>query len=141
MQKPSWLFWVIALLALLWNAFGVFDYWMTSTGNEEYLKEYDPKMIEWILGFPAWRKILWMASVAAGLIGAVALVLRKRVASLLFLFNFVTLLAGFVGHDILMANGIEMYGPLGLGMSMVIVAVSGFFWWWANRAATRGVLS
>jgi len=141
MNKPSWLFWVIAVLALLWNGFGVFDYWMTSTGNEKYLQDFDPKMIEWILGFPLWRNILWIIAAAAGALGAIALVLRKKIASMLFLINFVTMLLGFVGHDILMANGIEMYGQLGLIASFVIIAVSGFFWWWSNRAAGRGVLS
>lgn len=140
-NKPSWLFWAVAVLAILWNGFGVFDYWMTSTGNEKYLQEFDPKMIEWIENFPMWRDALWLTSVAAGVLGAVALVLRKRIASTLFLINFVTILAGFVGHDILMASGIEMYGVLGLTMSMVIVGLSGLFWWYANRAAARGALS
>lgn len=140
MNKPSWLFWIVAVLALLWNGFGVFDYWMTSTGNEKYLQDFDPEMIEWILGFPMWRNLIWIISMGAGVLGAVALVLRKKIASTLFLVNFATLLIGFVGHDILLANGIEMYGQLGLIASGAIIAVSGFFWWWSNRAASRGVL-
>lgn len=141
MTKPSWLFWVVAVLALLWNGFGIFDYWMTSTGNEKYLQDFDPQMIEWILGFPLWRNILWILSVATGALGAIALVLRKKVAVRLFLINIATLLVGFVGHDILMADGVEMYGQMGLAASFIIIGVSVFFLWWSARAAWKGVLS
>ena len=39
MHKPSWLFWVVSIFAILWSAFGVYDYVMTSTGDEKYLKD------------------------------------------------------------------------------------------------------
>ncbi|MFQ5563542.1 MAG: hypothetical protein ACE5FO_08225 [Parvularculaceae bacterium] len=141
MTKPSWLFWVVAVLAVLWNGFGVVDYWLTSTGNEEYLKDFDPKIIDWIVSFPLWRDALWIVSVVAGALGGVALILRMRWAALLFLINFVTLVLGFVGHDLLLANGVEMYGQLGLAVSVVIVALSAFFWWYARRALRLGYIA
>lgn len=140
MAKPSWLFWTIALLALLWNAFGVFDFWMTSTGNEEYLREFDPKMIEWIAAFPFWRKAMWATGVFGGLFGAVALILRRRVAVALLIMNFVLMALGFAGHDILLAGGAKMYGPSGLAMSALLIAVAAAEWLYADRAAKQGYL-
>ena len=35
-------FWVVAVLSLLWNAFGVFDYLMTQLGDEAYLAQFTP---------------------------------------------------------------------------------------------------
>lgn len=141
MNKPSWLFWIVAVLALAWNLFGVFDFWMTSTGNEQYLADYDPKMIEWIIGFPAWRKAIWAASVAAGVFGALALFARRRVAVALLLFYFVLMVIGFAGHDILLADGVRMYGQLGLIMSAALIAVAGLQWLYADRAAKKGYLA
>ena len=140
MNKPSWLFWTVSVCAVLWGGFGVFDYWMTSTGNEKYLQDFEPKMIDWIMNFPFWRNILWIVSVMAGFLGGVALLLRKRWATTLFLVNIATLVLGFVGHDLILANGVEMYGPLGLSVSVVIVAMSAFFWWYARRALRLGYI-
>ena len=71
MHKPSWFYWIIAVVAVLWGLFGAFDFWMTSTGNEMYLKDFPPEMIAWIKGFPAWRTGLWAVSVGAGALGGV----------------------------------------------------------------------
>lgn len=141
MAKPSWLFWVVAILAILWNAFGVYDYWMTSTGNANYLKDFDPEMIEWIVGFPIWRKAIWAISVFAGLIGALALIARRRVALTLFIISFVLMVVGFAGHDILLANGAKMYGVAGLVGSVVLILAAFGFWQYAERAARAGYLA
>ncbi len=140
MTKPSLLFWIIAVLAVLWNAFGVYDYWMTSTGNADYLKDYDPRLIEWMTAFPLWRKALWAISVALGVLGALALLLRRRVAVALLVLHFVVMVLGFAGYDILIANGAQIYGQLGLAMSAVLVLVAGGIWLYADRAAKNGYL-
>lgn len=140
MNKPSLLFWVVAALSVLWNAFGVFDFWMTSSGNEKYLQDFDPKMIEWIAGFPFWRRAMWAIGVFCGLFGALALLARRRVAIILLLANFALMTLGFAGHDILLADGIKMYGELGLIMSVVLVAVAAAQWFYADRAGKQGFL-
>ncbi len=140
MTKPSWLFWIVAVAILLWNAFGVFDFWMTSTGNEEYLKDFDPEMIEWIAGFPLWRKAMWAIGVFAGVLGALALIARRRVAVALLISNFALMALGFAGHDILLANGARMYGELGLIVSALLVIVAAAQWLYADRAAKNGYL-
>lgn len=141
MTKPSWLFWVVAVLAVIWNAFAVYDYWMTSTGDEKYLRDFDPGMIDWIRDFPFWRKAMWAIAVVAGLLGALALLARRRVAVALLLANCALIVLGFAGHDILLADGANMYGQLGLVMSFVIVGVAAFEWLYADRAARQGYLA
>lgn len=140
MTKPSTAFWIIAVLAVLWNAFGVYDYWMTSTGNAAYLEDFDPRLIEWMTAFPFWRKALWAISAALGVFGALALLLRRRVAVALLVVHFVLMALGFAGYDILIANGAKMYGQLGLAMSAVLIIAAGGIWLYADRAAKRGYL-
>ena len=141
MNKPSWLFWIVAVLSILWNAFGVFDFWMTSSGDEKHLKDFDPKMIEWIAAFPFWRRAMWAIGVFAGLFGALALLARRRIAITLLLANTVLMVLGFVGHDILLADGIRMYGQLGLITSVVLIAVAAAQWAYADRAGKQGFLA
>ncbi|GJL92180.1 hypothetical protein [Hyphococcus sp.] len=140
MHKPSWLFWVVSIFAILWSAFGVYDYVMTSTGNEKYLKDFDPKMIAWILEFPLWRKIIWVVGVGSGMLGSIALILRRKAAVILLMISVVMMVGGLVIHDIAMSNGVEMYGQLGLIATAVLMVVQILITWYAARAKRLGYL-
>lgn len=37
-RRTPWHVWTVGGLATLWNAFGCYDYVMTMTGGEEYLR-------------------------------------------------------------------------------------------------------
>ncbi len=141
MTKPSWLFWVVSVLAVLWGAFGVYDFYMTKTGNEEYLKDFPPEMIGWIGDFPMWRTLLWAVGVGAGFIGAVLLLMRNATAVPVLWAGVVAMLVGFIGHDLLMADGVKYYGTAGLIASAVIVVVTVFVAWYAGRSKGQGYLN
>lgn len=141
MNKPSWLFWVVSLFALLWGAFGIFDFYMTKTGDEEYLKDFPPEMIGWIAEFPMWRVLLWGLGVGAGLIGALLLIMRRGVAVPVLWTGVGALLVGFVGHDLLMADGVKHYGTEGIIASIVIIMITVAIAWYASRAKGHGVLA
>ena len=140
MQKPSWLFWIVSIIALLYGVFGGFDFYMTSTGNEKYLKDFPPEMIAWIQDFPLWRTILWGATVAAGVIGPLLMLMRNGLAPTVMWAGVVGMILGFVGHDILMANGVKYYGQMGLIASVVLVVLYVLFAWYASRAKAQGYL-
>ena len=140
MQKPSWLFWVVSIFAVLWSAFGVYDYVMTSTGDEKYLTDFDPQMIEWIKEFPLWRNIVWVIGVGSGMLAAIALVLRRGVAVPLFILSVAMMVGGLVVHDLALSNGLEMYGQLGLIATAVLVVVQLLITWYAMRAKRLGYL-
>lgn len=140
MQGPSWLFWVIGVLALLFGAFSVFDFYMFATKNSAYLQDYPPEMAAWINDFPIWRKALWMLTVAAGLVGPVLLLTRSSLAPAIMWTGVASMIVGFVAHDLLLANGLEMYGTAGLIASTILVGISAGFAGYASRAKSLGLL-
>jgi hypothetical protein len=73
-------YWIIAVLSLLWNGFGTFDYTMTSTRNADYLKNFPPEMMTVIDEFPAWVTAAWACGVWGALAGSILLLLRSRFA-------------------------------------------------------------
>ena len=73
-------FWVIAVLSLLWNAFGCFDYVMTASRNPGYLAQFPPEMINFLDSFPYWATAAWALGVWGSLAGSVLLLLRSRYA-------------------------------------------------------------
>lgn len=140
MVKPSWLFWVVAVAAVVWNGFAAYDVWMTTIGDADYLFHYDPAMVEWVVGFPLWRKALGAIAAGFGVLGALALLARRRVAVALLMGSFILMMAGVIGHDLILADGVRMYGEAGLVAAGVIGVAAAAIWLYADRAAKSGYL-
>jgi|GEM_PF-5725290 len=72
--------WVVGIVALLWNAMGALDFVMTQTKNEAYMGEFTPEQLDFFYGFPLWLVVFWAVAVWGGVIGAVVLLLKNRLA-------------------------------------------------------------
>ncbi|WOI54678.1 hypothetical protein [Parvularcula sp. LCG005] len=138
MKKPSWAFWTVGILALLWNGFGGYDYYMTQSNNEAYLADYDQEMIAWMQAFPGWRTALWALGVWSAVLASVLMLLRKAWAAPLFVVGPVAIVIGLI-QDV-SAGGLGYYGATGLAMSGVICLVAVFLAWYAHRQKRLGVL-
>lgn len=139
-MKTSVLFWIVTIFALVWGAFGVFDYWATMTGYEPYLAGFPAEMIAWIRDFPDWRNHVWLAGVASGMLAAILLVLRRKLAALFFLVSLLSMVVGLVVHDLAMAGGLAMYRPHDLLIIAGLIIVQTLLWRFAAGAARKGVL-
>ena len=138
--RPSKWFWVIGIVALLWNGFGAYDYTMTQTNNMEYLKMYTPEQLAYIQGWPAWAVAGWATGVWGGVVGALLLLLRKRLAAPVFL---ASLLGAIVGHAYSFSSGgIEMAGGGAMWIfPFVILFIALGLWLYARKMAAKGVLA
>ena len=79
--------WVVGGLAILWNAFGGYDYLMTRMENLDYLSQMggDPReLLAWIDSFPIWAQFGWGLGVWMGVLGSILLLMRSRWAVLSF---------------------------------------------------------
>lgn len=80
-QRAPMHLWVVGVLAILWNGYGGYDYWMTRTENMDYLAKFgaDPgSILDWIDSFPMWAQFGWGLGVWMGLLGSVLLLARSR---------------------------------------------------------------
>lgn len=138
MAKPGIPFWIVSIFAILFNGFGVVDYIMTVTGNEDYLAQYTEEQLAYWEGLPAWRTAVWAVGVFGALVASVLLLLRQGLAAPLFavaaLMVLVTAAADIAGgFDVVGMEGVIGYG--------VIFVFQAFFWWYAARQKRLGVLS
>lgn len=122
--KPTLLFWAVSILAVIWGVSGIIDYYLISTGNEQYLAALPPKFKELVDGFPLWRKIMWYISIGGALIGGLLMLARSAWAVPFLWAVPVTMVIGFVGYDLLVANGIEAYGTYGIIASTIMIIIS-----------------
>lgn len=136
-----WHLWAVGVLGVLWNAYGCYDYTMSQTGGEAYLRSAgmtDPQ-VAYFNAMPSWMTAVWAIGVWGALTGAILLLLRSKWA----LHVFAASLAAFVMSLVYtygMSDGGELYGQTGLIMNGVILAGCLFFLWCAWFASKRGLL-
>jgi len=138
--RPPVHLWIVGVLALLWNAMGVWDYLATQTRYEPYMSQYSEVQLAYFYGFPAWVVAVWAISVFSGFLGAIALLLRRKWAVWLFALS----LAGLVINSIytfVLSEGADVMGTVGAVMTLVIFVVAIALWWYAKRMAAKGVLT
>jgi len=133
-KTPIW-FWVVAVLAVVWNFGGVFDYVMTKT-SDAYLESFTPEQVAYFTGFPAWYTAIWASAVFAAFFASLALLFRMKIAFVLFAASLVL----FVFNTIYIYGftpAMEMMGTGGAIFSVFIFASLVALTWlsrWATKA-------
>lgn len=138
-KTPIW-FWIVAGLATLWNASGVFDFIMTNTRNEAYLAAFTPEQMAYFTSFPMWFTIVWAIAVFAAFIGSVLLLLRMALAVPVFLASVACYVISLI-YSFGLSNGSELMGMTGVVMSALIGLILLGLLVLARWAKARGILT
>jgi hypothetical protein len=139
-SQPGIAFWVIGVVALLWNLIGLFLYYTgVSASPEELAAVYTEEQVALIASTPAWATSANALAVTFGVIGALLLLLRKSFAVTAFVIS----LAAIVVWDIYMfamTNSLAMFGTQVAIIQGIVLAIAVFLLWYASQQKARGVL-
>ena len=134
---------VVGALALLWNAFGGYDYIMTRMRNLDWLASMggDPnELLAWVDSFPIWAQIGWGLGVWGGVLGSILLLMRSRHAVMAFAVSMVGMVLSF-GYQFMgppappaMTEGAAAVVPI----VIILVGIALFFY--ARAMKAKGVL-
>lgn len=132
-------FYIIAVLALLWNLTGVAAYLMQMTMSPEALAALPEAQRAFYTNMPAWVVSAFAVAVFAGLGASVMLVIRNGQAVPLF---FVSLLAAIVQnvYGFVIADGLAVFGASGLVLPALVIVLGIVFLLYANSCRKRGWL-
>ena len=134
---PGW-FRIAALLAILWNAFGVYQYLSTTGLFGDTLAKLPDAQRAAAEAMPDWLYIAFAIGVLAGLVGSVNLLLRKRSAVRLLALSLAGL-AVLEGWILFASGNVEAHGGPALPVTILIVAA--LLLWLAIHARKRGWLA
>ena len=137
-KTPIW-FWIVAVLAVIWNGFGMVDYVMTQTQNEAYLASFTEEQLALFMGYPAWFTAIWALAVTTAFLGSLALLFRTKWAVWLFAVSVVCYIVSCV-YNFGFAGAMDVMGMAGLIMSAVIGVVLLLLLWMSLAMKKRGVL-
>lgn len=132
--------WIVGGLALLWNAFGAFDYLMTKLRADFYMSQFTPEQLEYFYSFPAWATAFWAIGVWCAFGGSVALLLRSRFAPHIFGLSIIGLVGTTVYTNFVTDGAAAMDSPAYTVMSIVIWTVLLALFVYSVVMRRRGVL-
>jgi hypothetical protein len=141
--KPAWHYWLVAVVSVLWNLMGAYDYWMTRTRNMAWLDQATQGHGEIFLKWhdqTGWLvQIGWPLGVWGSLAGAVLLLARSRHAVSAYTLSLVGALASYAAQ-LTGSFPPEIHRQ---GMAVAAVAITALIaaqLWYARNAADRGLL-
>ena len=114
-KPPIW-FWIIAVVALFWNAMGVMQYLGQAYNTESFRSQYTAEQLDIISNTPAWATAAFAIAVFAGVLGSLFLLLKKRFAYTLFLLSILGIIVQLY-HNLFVLNSVDIYGPAAAIMS------------------------
>lgn len=134
-NKPHISFWLVAVLALIWNLMGVIN----------FFGQMSPKMVASmaeshqaiINGRPIWGTISFALAVFGGAIGCILLMMRKAAA----LYLFVASLLGVMIHlipNFNLAGKVQFSAGELLMMMVMPLVVAAFLAWYASQSQNKG---
>ena len=132
--------WIVGLLALLWNAFGCFDYLMTVTANQTYLGKMPADTITYMNGLPKWLTAMWAIGVWGGLAGSILLLIRSHYAVWAFSLSLIGAVVGMGFQMLATQRPASMTAGVMAVMPWVIIVVCAFLLWYARSAEKKGLL-
>jgi hypothetical protein len=138
-KKPVW-FWIIGWGALLWNLLGVFAYIMQVTMSPEMMASMPTAQQELIENTPAWATGAFAFAVFGGAFGAILLLLKNKLALPFFIISFIGVLVQMV-HSLFLSNSMEVYGPGGAVMPIMVVLFGIGLIWISKRSIPKGWIS
>ena len=135
--KPPVSFWIISIVALIWNGLGVMAYLARAFATEEMIAAMpEEQQAEFLIEYPAWYTAAFALAVFGGALGALALLLKKKWAKPLFVLSAI---AAIVQHAYLFAT-VEMSGA-GIVMPIMVIVVCVFLVYYAHSAIKKGYIS
>ena len=134
-KKPSTKFYIIAVLALIWNLMGVGAYLIQAFMTEEMIATLpEEQQAEFLVEHPAWYTALFALAVFGGALACILLLARKKLAYYLFIVSGVCAIAQ---QGYLLAT-VELSSVV---MPIMIIIFCIFLIWYSKRSITEGLLN
>lgn len=130
-------FWVVSVLALLWNLVGMAIFFMQVNMPPEALAAMPAEQRALYESTPVWVNGAFAVAVFGGALGSAMLLMRKRLALPLLALSLLGVLVQ-MGYTYLMTPAFRVYGASGAILPALLVLIALFLVWFARRSLARG---
>jgi len=138
-HKPTTLFWIISVIALIWNIMGVLAYLGQAYMTEEVLNTLSEPEKLYHTNVAAWATAAYAIAVFGGALGCLFLLIRKKWANFLFILSLIGVLVQAT-YNFFIQEFMQVE-PKQMVWSLVIIVIAIFLVWFSKDADKKGWLS
>lgn len=84
-RSTPWHLWLVGVFLLVWQGMASFDYLATAFRYEAYLAQFPEDALEYYFAAPLWMYAIWGIASIGGLIGAILILMRYKLAVPIFM--------------------------------------------------------
>ncbi len=132
-KPPIW-YWVVSVIALIWNGLGVDGYLGQAFNTERYRSSFTTEQLEIAASLPAWTMGAFAIAVFAAVLGAIGLLFRKKWASMFFVISLISVISQ-MGYSFIKGYTDNM------GMTISIIVFAIFLVWFSRNAQSKRWIS
>ncbi|MFD2828068.1 hypothetical protein ACFSYG_16440 [Leeuwenhoekiella polynyae] len=138
--KPSKSFWIISIIAVIWNLMGIFAFMGQAFMSSTMLAELPAEQVELIRSTPQWLTGIFAIATVTGLIGSILLILRRKSATTLFFISVIGVLIQ-MGYSFFATEALQIYGVVqGLAMPLMVIIIAAYLYFFSKKSAKKGYL-
>ncbi len=139
-KPPAW-FWVVSVVALLWNLLGAMAYLAEAFITDEMKAAMPADQLELMENTPAWATAAFAIAVWGGVLGCIGLLLRKKWARPVLVVSLLGILVQ-MSYFFFMTNAAEVYGAAqGVIMPVLFILIAVGLVLFAKTAQKKGWIS
>ncbi len=139
-KPPAW-FWVVSVVALLWNLVGAMAYLAQAFITDEGKAMLPADKLELLENTPAWATAAFAIAVWAGVLGCIGLLVRKKWARPVLLLSLIGILVQ-MAYSFFMTNATEVYGTVeGVVMPLLLIGIGIGLVLFAKSSQNKGWIS
>lgn len=139
-KKPGKGFWIIGIVALIWNLMGVFAYLQDAYMSAEDLAALPAEQQALLENVPAWVTGAYAIAVFGGALACILLLMRKKLATIIFLVSLIGIIVQ-MSYYVFMSEALEIYGSFGMVMTVMVLVIGIFLWQYSKKQESIGILS
>jgi len=133
-------FWIIGVIALIWNLMGLGSFIMYMNMNDDALALMSEAQRAEYESSPMWLTVVYGIATIMGTLGCIALLMKKKWVVLLFLISFIAVVIQFA-FGVISSASVKEGGATSLILPIVVIAVAGLLWYYAKKCEAKGWLN
>lgn len=138
-NAPKW-FSIVAIILLIWNLLGVMAFIMQMMMTPEDIAALPQAEQELYANVPTWAIVAFACAVFGGALGCLLLVLKKSSALYLLVLSVLGVCVQMY-HSFFISNSIEVYGPGGMIMPVMVIVIAFALVWLCRKATAEKWIS
>ena len=134
-KLPVW-YWVVGVIALLWNLMGLMAFVVQRMMTKEALASMPESQQKLYEATPTWVHVVFGIAVISGTLGCIGLLMRKHWALPVFVVSFITVLAQ-MSYVFIMSDTVSVMGASQMVLPVLVTVIAAVLVWYSRFVKNR----